>query len=134
MTLPRALGRLNKRVLNRLMRHVAPHLPGFAVLTHVGRRSGRRYTVPVNVFRDGDSYRIALTYGRGTDWVRNVIAAGGCTLAVRGRAVRLTDPRIVRDPRRSWAPPVVRTILGLIRAPDVMVLREADGRSLRDRP
>lgn len=122
--IPRAVARANRRALNPVMRHVAPHLPGFGMLTHVGRRSGRRYTIPVNVFRDGGhGYRIALTYGRDTDWLRNVLAAGRCTLQTRGRVVELVEPRLVHDPSRSWAPSPVRQVLGLIDAPDVLVMR-----------
>ena len=43
--------------------HLARWLPGFGVVEHAGRRSGRRYRTPVNVFRPGASYVIALTYG-----------------------------------------------------------------------
>jgi deazaflavin-dependent oxidoreductase (nitroreductase family) len=124
--IPRAVARANRRVLNPVMRLVAPHMPGFGLLTHVGRRSGRRYTIPVNVFRDGEhGFRVALTYGRNAEWVRNVRAAGSCTLQTRGRVVELVDPRLVHDPWRSWAPVPVRQILGLIRAPDVLVMHEA---------
>ncbi|UNX56090.1 nitroreductase family deazaflavin-dependent oxidoreductase [Georgenia sp. TF02-10] len=123
--LPRALACANKHLLNRVMRRVAPHLPGFALLTHTGRRSGTSRTVPVNIFRAPGGYRIALTYGADADWVRNVLAAGGCTVLVRGRQVALTDPVLRHDPGRSWAPPVVRQILGLARVPDSLVLRAA---------
>ncbi|MFH5822687.1 nitroreductase family deazaflavin-dependent oxidoreductase [Georgenia sp. AZ-5] len=120
--LPRWVGRLNRRALNRVMRPLAARLPGFAVVVHRGRRTGREYAVPVNIFRDGARYRIALTYGRETDWVRNVLAAGGCIVVVRGRRVELCAPRLVRDPTRAWAPPVVRQLLGVARVPDSLVL------------
>lgn len=123
--IPRAVARANRRVLNPMMRLIAGRLPGFGLLTHVGRRTGRRYTIPVNVFRDDEStYRFALTYGREADWVRNVRAAGRCTLQTRGRVVELVEPRLVHDPWRSWAPGPVRQILGLVRVPDVLVMRE----------
>jgi deazaflavin-dependent oxidoreductase (nitroreductase family) len=123
--IPRAVARANRRVLNPVMRLVAGRLPGFGLLTHVGRRTGRRYTIPVNVFPDGESgFRIALTYGRNAEWVRNVRAAGRCTLRTRGREVELVEPRLVHDPWRSWAPVPVRQMLGLIRAPDVLIMRE----------
>lgn len=120
--LPRWLARANRRVTNRVLGLAAPHVPGFGVLTHVGSRTGREHTAVVNVFRSGAGYRIALTYGRESDWVRNVLAAGGCTLLTRGRRITLVDPRLVHDPSRSWAPPVVRQVLGVIGAADSMVL------------
>src|SRR5262249_55894838 len=80
---PRWSGNRNRPGLNRLPRHVAPWMPGFGVIVHRGRRSGHCYQTPVNVFSAGDGYVIALTYGPDTDWVKNVLAAGGCELRTR---------------------------------------------------
>ena len=63
MTGPRWLARFNRRVANRLLGPLAPHLPGFGVVVHIGRKTHRRYRTPVNVFRRADGYVIALTYG-----------------------------------------------------------------------
>ena len=84
MPLPRSIARVNRRVTNRLLGGLAQRLPGFGVVVHTGRRSRRQYRTPVNVFRRGDRYIIALTYGSNADWVRNVLANGGCTLETRG--------------------------------------------------
>src|SRR5712692_4120219 len=65
----------------------AARLPGFGVLTHVGRKSGRVYRTPVNVFRAPEGFLIALTYGRESEWVRNVVDAGTCQLENSWRAV-----------------------------------------------
>jgi hypothetical protein len=43
MAIPRTIGRWNKVGLNRVTRRIAPWLPGFGVVEHRGRRSGRRY-------------------------------------------------------------------------------------------
>ena len=126
MPLPKTLARFNLRVTNPIARHVAGRLPGFAIVTHVGRRSGRAYRTPVNLFRAGDSYVIALTYGADAQWVRNVIAAGRCEILTRGERIRLVDPRIVRDPRRESVPAPVRPILGAIGVSDFMLLRRDD--------
>jgi len=57
------------------------------LVVHRGRRSGRVYDTPVLVFPADDGYVIALTYGPDTDWIRNVLAAGGCAARSRpGRA------------------------------------------------
>ena len=56
MPLPRTLARWNKAGLNRVTRHIAPWMPGLGVVAHHGRRSGRRYQTPVNVFPAGDGY------------------------------------------------------------------------------
>jgi hypothetical protein len=46
----------NLAVTNRVTSRFADRLPGFGILTHVGRKSGRVYRTPVNVFeRQKDS-------------------------------------------------------------------------------
>ncbi|MFE5706350.1 nitroreductase family deazaflavin-dependent oxidoreductase [Rhodococcus koreensis] len=116
MALPRSIARFNRVVTNRVSRRVATILPGFAVVEHRGRTSGKTYRTPVNVFVVDGRYRFALTYGAHSDWVRNVVAAGGCTIVTRRRTVHLTDPRIGTDGTHSWAPPGVRTVLEVIAA------------------
>jgi deazaflavin-dependent oxidoreductase (nitroreductase family) len=111
MPLPKSLARFNKRVTNRVTGLIAGWAPGFAILTHRGRRSGKEYRIPINVFRVPGGYRFALTYGPETDWVRNVLAAGGCTIRTRRHDVMLTAPRLGSDPKASWAPYPARLIL-----------------------
>jgi hypothetical protein len=79
----------------------------------------------VNIFRSGESYVVALTYGRDTDWVRNVMAAGGCVVLTRARTIRLHDPRIATDPLATLVPTPIRPILRLTRVTQFMVLRAA---------
>ena len=69
----------------------------------------------MNIFRSGEGYVIALTYGPDTDWVRNVMASGACVVQTRGSSVRLGDPRIVTDPDASLVPAPVRPILKALR-------------------
>jgi deazaflavin-dependent oxidoreductase (nitroreductase family) len=126
MPIPRTVGRWNKVGLNRVTRHIAPWLPGFGVVVHRGRRSGRTYRTPVNVFATEGGYRFALTYGPDTDWVRNVLAAGGCELETRGRTVRLVAPRLYHDERRHGIRPLERRILRLLGVADFLALRIAD--------
>jgi deazaflavin-dependent oxidoreductase (nitroreductase family) len=126
MPLSRRLAHFNRRVTNRITRHVAWWAPGFAIVTHVGRRSGRTYHTPVNVFRDGNRYTFALTYGRDADWVRNVLAAGGCEIRTRGRTVRLEQPELFTDQTRARVPAPVRVVLGAIDAQDFLALEVSD--------
>jgi deazaflavin-dependent oxidoreductase (nitroreductase family) len=100
-------------VTNRITLRVAGRIRGFAIVTHAGRRSGRSYRTPVNVFRDGDRYVFALTYGPESDWVRNVLAAGACRIETRGRTVELVDPERFTDPTRHVVPIPARWILRL---------------------
>jgi deazaflavin-dependent oxidoreductase (nitroreductase family) len=124
MVLPKRLARFNRVVTNQVARPLAGWLPGFGVVVHRGRRSGRQYRTPINIFRTSDGYVAALTYGV-TDWARNVLAAGGCDLETRGRRVALVEPRLVHDPTRRDMPPVVRQIVGIIGVADFLHLRVA---------
>src|SRR2546429_3375179 len=68
----------NKYVTNRILRRFA-NLPfgPFAIIRHVGRRSGKPYETVIMVWPTGDGFVIALTYGPKVDWYRNMLAAGG---------------------------------------------------------
>jgi deazaflavin-dependent oxidoreductase (nitroreductase family) len=124
MPLPKRLAKFNLVVTNRVLGPLARRLPGFAVVSHVGRRSGRTYYTPVNLFRTGDRYVIALMYGSDSEWVRNVLAAGTVDVETRGRMVHLVDPTIVVDARRSLIPSPVRHLVGLVNVSEFMLLRE----------
>jgi deazaflavin-dependent oxidoreductase (nitroreductase family) len=123
MPIPRMVGRWNKAGLNRVTIHIAPRLPGFGVVVHRGRRSGRLYQTPVNVFPAGDGYIFALTYGPDTDWVKNVLAAGGCELKTRGWTERLVAPRVFHDENRRDVRPFERQILRVIDVADFVSLK-----------
>jgi len=47
----RTLAAFNLAVTNRITGRFAGWLPGFGIVTHLGRKSGRVYRTPVNVFR-----------------------------------------------------------------------------------
>ncbi len=122
MPAPRWLARFNRRVTNVLGRRVAGWLPGFAIVDHRGRRSGTAYRTPVNAFARPGGYVIALTYGPGADWVKNVLAAGGCELEVERRRVHLVHPQIIHDPCQRLVPALVRPILRLVNVEDFLEL------------
>jgi len=98
------------RYVDPILRPVVTKLPSFGVVIHRGRKSGREYHTPVNVFRRGDAYLFFLTYGSDVEWVKNVLASGSCTLEVRGRVVDLVEPRLITDPELRPAPPLARFI------------------------
>ncbi len=130
MPAPLWLGKINRAGFNHLSRPVARWLPGFGVVVHRGRRSGREYRTPVNVFQVPNGYVIALTYGPHTDWVKNVLAAGGCSIETRGRSFVCTDPQLYRDPDRRGIRPLERAILPLLKVDEFLSLRRvgAQGR------
>ena len=125
MPLSNRVAHFNRHVTNRVARHFAWWLPGFAIVTHVGRRSGRRYRTPVNVFRSDGRYVFALTYGRESDWVRNVLAAGTCEIETRRQTVALTNPEVFTDPTRRYVPPPVRRALGALNVDDFLAMDPA---------
>lgn len=125
MPIPRAVAKVNRVVSNRVLGPLARVLPAFGVIEHVGRKSGRVYRTPVNVFRSPGGYTVALTYGKESDWVQNVLAAGDCILETRGRKVRLTAPRLYHDEQRRAVPWPVRLVLGRINVSDFLELRLA---------
>ena len=126
MPLPRALGRFNVRVTNRILGPIVVYVPGFRRVVHVGRRTGRVYRSPVMLFRTGDSAVFAMTYGPDTDWARNVPATGSCRFESARGALSLADPRVVHDGSRRLVPLLVRPVLWLLRASHFIVMRVPD--------
>lgn len=123
MPIPKRVARWNKAGLNRVMRHVAPWTPGLGLVVHRGRRSGREYQTPVEVFGAPDGFIVALVYGPDTDWLRNVQAAGGGELRTRGRTVRVGSPRVYHDESREGIRPLERSVLGLLGVADFVHLK-----------
>jgi deazaflavin-dependent oxidoreductase (nitroreductase family) len=113
------------RFFNPVSRRFAGRFPGFAILVYTGRRSGRTYRTPINVFRHGDEYVFALTYGSDVQWVKNILAAGGCELVTMGRTVRLDDPRLFVDPKQRRMPLPVRLFLRVMRVTEFLSMQLA---------
>jgi hypothetical protein len=88
--------RFNRGVTNpRVLRTAgSPGAPA-SVIRHVGRTTGRSHATPVGPFAVGDSFVIALPYGPGTDWVRNVLASGTATLVHEGNTIPIDRPEVV---------------------------------------
>jgi deazaflavin-dependent oxidoreductase (nitroreductase family) len=118
----RWLAKINIAVTNRITSLFAGWLPGFGILTHVGRKSGKVYRTPVNVFRASNGFIIALTYSSQSEWVKNVLAAGDCELKTRGKKYELSAPNVVRDPTRRRFPIPVRVVLRIVGADEYMEL------------
>jgi len=69
----------------------------------------------MNVFKRGDSYIFALTYGPDVQWVKNVLAAGEAELETGGRRIHLRAPELFVDPSRQLMPLPIRLFLGVMR-------------------
>lgn len=126
MPIPRPIARVNRWLVNPLARAVTGRAPWFGTVVHTGRRSGREFRTPVNVFAAGNGFVVPLTYGAEADWVRNVLAARGCRLMHRGREVELRDPRLIDDDEAMAAvPAAVRVALGVLNVHDYLMLSRA---------
>jgi deazaflavin-dependent oxidoreductase (nitroreductase family) len=121
----RWVAKFNLAVTNRVTGFFVEWMPGFGMLTHVGRKSGKIYRTPVNVFRRPGGFLIALTYGPDSEWVKNVVVAGGCRLVTRSVRYELSTPSVVHDPTRGRFPIIVRAVLRMIGAEDFLQLSSA---------
>jgi deazaflavin-dependent oxidoreductase (nitroreductase family) len=118
----RWLAKINIAFTNRITGLFAGWLPDFGILTHVGRKSGKVYRTPVNVFRASNGFIVALTYSSQSEWVKNVLTAGGCELRTRGKRYQLSSPEVVHDPTRRRFPIPVRVVLRIVGADEYMEL------------
>ena len=115
MPIPRFVATMNRLATNRVMAHVVPHLGSGGVVVHTGRVSGEEYRTPVQVFAYRGGFVVALTYGRDSDWVKNVLAAGGCRLEHSGASVALVSPRFAdEDEVLPVLPGAIRLALSLL--------------------
>ncbi|MFE7799221.1 nitroreductase family deazaflavin-dependent oxidoreductase [Nocardia sp. NPDC057440] len=125
MVLPRALANFNRHITNPVANRLAGKVAPFGVVVHKGRKSGRAYRTPVWVFESDGVCRIALTYGRDVDWVKNICTAGAFELETKGRVVSLVDPVVEHDASATWAPVGVRQVLSTISAAYYLQARTA---------
>ena len=112
MPMPKWWGHINKRIFNprELKKGVRP------VLTHVGRSSGKTFRTPLDAHSVDGGYIFILVYGSGSDWVRNILAAGNATLRVEGEDIPLVSPRIVtKDDAWRLLPPTAKRPPKLLR-------------------
>ncbi|MGH2514311.1 MAG: hypothetical protein ACRDHP_01520 [Ktedonobacterales bacterium] len=85
-----------KHFVNPVLRNLAHSSHGpFALLRHVGRRSGKTYEIPIMVWPVESGFVIALTYGSQVDWLRNLQAAGQGSLRWHKREYVFQQPRFI---------------------------------------
>ena len=79
-----------------------------AVLKHVGRKSGRAYVTYLSAYPLGDGFVLTLAYPH-TDWCSNIMAAGKCTLTLKGQQYELERPELI-PMSEAWAayPPITK--------------------------
>ena len=76
---------LLKNTLNPVTLRAAKSGHGpISLVRHTGRKTGRTYETPLILARYGRDFVAELTYGPEVSWYRNVVAAGRCTVLVKG--------------------------------------------------
>src|SRR5579859_4737387 len=114
--------RFLKHYFNPLIRRIAHSAHGpFAIVRHIGRRSGKTYETPIIVAPTNNGFVFELTYGPQVDWYKNMLAAGGCTLVWHGRdyLIGRIEPMGTRVGRAAFPQPF-RVALWLIGKKDFL--------------
>ena len=113
-----------KHVINPVLRNLARSSRGpFALLRHVGRKSGKKYEIPIMVWRVKDGFIISLTYGPGVDWLRNLQAAGQGSLRWHKQEYILQKPEFIEAQEALPAlPPLIRRVLSARKAHEFVKL------------
>ena len=70
-------------------------IPIWAVVRHRGRKSGKLYSTPIAIRPTPDGFILPLPWGEGTDWCRNLRAAGGGVLRWGGAEIEITDQHVI---------------------------------------
>jgi len=87
---------INKHVTNKILIHISGKNFGhFSILSHVGRKSGKLYRIPIIAEPFNDGFVIALTYGKKVDWYENIKAKGGCSLFWKNKEYDLINPEFI---------------------------------------
>jgi hypothetical protein len=85
--------------------------PLYAILRHTGRKSGRRYAIPIVTFPTPDGFAIPVPFGEETQWVQNLFAGAGA-IRWRAREYAVDRPELVDLDHAA----VVDAVPGVLRA------------------
>lgn len=110
MDLDRFFTRLNP-ILVAILRSRLHFLlsPGLMLVTVTGRRTGRRYTIPVGYQRDGERIAVMVSKARRKQWWRNYREPRAVELRLRGRA-RSGRAQVVAPGSEEFRREVERTL------------------------
>lgn len=86
----------NKYIFNRITLALAKRGKGpFSIVCHKGRRSGRMFQTPVLASYHEGVIIIPLSYGEDVDWLKNVLAQGGCEIFRMDRKINAVNPEVI---------------------------------------
>jgi deazaflavin-dependent oxidoreductase (nitroreductase family) len=88
------LRKFNRAITNRLTKLFAGNL-FYALVTHVGRKTGKEYSTPVLAALKNETIFVPLPYGADTDWFLNIQATGKCTIKIHRKSYSCINPEIV---------------------------------------
>ncbi|HEX7826383.1 MAG TPA: nitroreductase family deazaflavin-dependent oxidoreductase [Mycobacterium sp.] len=94
MLMPVWLENFQIKYVNPLLRPLSKRAPGFAVVKHRGRTSGKEFETIVTAYRKDNLVAIGLMHGK-TNWVKNVLAAGEADIHVSRKDLHLVNPRVL---------------------------------------
>ena len=86
----------------RTLRRYFERAPGYVLLTTRGRRSGLPREVLLPCARVGDEVVVISTYGRRSDWIRNLSRNPTVEITCNGSVVR-GRAEVIEDPARRQA-------------------------------
>jgi deazaflavin-dependent oxidoreductase (nitroreductase family) len=87
---------INKYVTNRVLHGFTSYSHGpFAIIHHIGRRSGKSYETVIWVWKIREGFVIALTLGSEVDWYRNMKASNGGKVYWHRRLYVVGKPELI---------------------------------------
>ncbi len=90
----RGLRKFNRAFFNPIIKLIAGRF-FYALVYHVGRRSGKEFSTPVVGIKANAFIFIPLPYGADTDWFLNVRAKGSCGVKIKGKLYPSSNPEVV---------------------------------------
>jgi len=115
------------KVLNPVLGKIAAWgwIPVWGVVVHTGRKSGRRFATPIALAKTNDGFVIPLPWGAGTDWCRNVVAAGGGIVRWGGVDHVVRDPEVIAQAEAAPAfPAIIERLIPVIGIERFLRVRE----------
>jgi deazaflavin-dependent oxidoreductase (nitroreductase family) len=105
------------KVVNPVLGKIAASgvIPVWGIVVHTGRKSGRRFATPIALAKTSDGFVIPLPWGPGTDWCRNLVAAGGGIVRQGGFDHVVRDPEVVdRAVAAPAFPGLIRPLIPIV--------------------